>query len=199
MADLEKNPCDDLPTDYHDMNIRDSAHWPLLASSVDISDYDSVNGGGPTYVSQHNPQQFHGQSRSGRKCWCDWGSMRKLSPIQFTRWICRTNVDLHNLEKNPCDDLPTDYHNINIKDSTHWPLLASSVGISDYDSVKGGGPTYVSQHNPQQFRSGRKCWCDWGSMRKLSPIQFTRWICRTNERNKSVYTGFWLTLVDKTF
>ena len=60
MADLEKNPCDDLPTDYHDMNIRDSTHWPLLASSVDISDYDSVNGGGPTYVSQHNPQQFHG-------------------------------------------------------------------------------------------------------------------------------------------
>ena len=45
--------------------LRPWSHRPNQTPFVDISDYNSVKSGGPTSISHHNPQQFHG--------WCDLG------------------------------------------------------------------------------------------------------------------------------
>jgi len=45
-----------------------------------------------------------------------------------------------------------------LRGSSHWPLLAPSVNIFDYNSVKSGGPTFIYEHFTTRIR--QKVWCD---------------------------------------
>ena len=69
----------------------------LITPSVRISDYNSVKSGGPTSISEHNPQQFQDQNRMESSC--DRG-MRGLGIIHMLRaslalppWLTATSTN----------------------------------------------------------------------------------------------------------
>ena len=63
---------------------------------------------------------------------------------------------------------------------SHRSVLTPSVDISGCDSVKSGGPTSISKHNPQQFHS-------WHRTENLvwSGHEIERWVCAHDYLRKS--------------
>ena len=61
----------------------------------------------------------------------------------------------------------------NTRGWSHWPIRTPSIDISDCNSVKSGGSTSISQHNPQQFH-GWELDGDFGVIKAWMKSMFAR-------------------------